>query len=194
MRSRQPLITYFLLPCYQNLKRREWLSSIRKFTSCLRTRFLSFSLCFLLLRMFASPGEMRVEARRLGVRVNLPQASWSDNVDDILKKSGALPRKLIVERPPSPVTDPSLLEIEKNSDDIRAPSPIQAEAERSTPQRPNRPRSSGSRQSSELRGGVSSGPRASTDDEMSTAGRGAGPRRDSFVNTRQTIVKFQLFS
>jgi hypothetical protein len=140
--------------------------------------------------MFASPGEMRVEARRHGIRVNLPKASWNENVDEILKKTGALPRKLVVERVPSPpVVKPEIsLTLaenteQNNSEDLRVPSPIQAETECSTPRRPNRPRSSASRQSSELRGAMPTTPPAASE-----------ASRDSFVNTRQTIVKFQLFS
>lgn len=131
--------------------------------------------------MFASPGEMRVEARRHGLRVRISKNSWNENIEEILKNNGTLNRKKIADthQQHSPRDDPNQYPTSESNDqnvatyEVRIPSPILQDSEAPLPcSRPSLPRSSASQRSHEIRNGL----------------------LNESVNTRQSILKFQLFS
>jgi hypothetical protein len=141
--------------------------------------------------MFASPGEMRVEARRNGVRVAHALATWNENVEDILKTSMRHSAPLPADRRPVEIPADLVPPAESVSvcdrvdeeelhsfEELRAPS--QPKTPPPSSSRLNRPRSTASRDSSEAR-------------DVSEASSSNSPR-ESFANPRHTIVKFQLFS
>lgn len=121
--------------------------------------------------MFASPGEMRVEARRHAVRVQSSKASWNENIEDVLKHNGVLTHKTVSSPHHQNTNDGNDQFQDFVSEEDRMPSPIVEDHSRPV-SRPTPPRSSASRKSHEIRNG------------LGIEGQ----------NTRQTIVKFQLFT
>jgi hypothetical protein len=146
--------------------------------------------------MFASPGEMRVEARRHGVRVALPLVRWNESLEDIFKTKRPSPTPVdhrpleIADRvssaSPGAKTEPAVSRSEPDAqEDLLSTHDLRPPSQPTTPL-PSR--------SSRARPIISREERNRNGEREDSSSAPSNPSKDSFVSTRHTLIKFQLFS